>query len=261
MTSEIGKNVQVNIPFTMLQDTYLERFLEEGLNPEIGLDATALDCFSREAFAQISKRLSRRNLRVTLHAPFIDLSPGSPDPEVWRLTRRRYEQVLKLIPLFRPRTVVCHVGFERKRYGYLKEIWYRNSIRMWSWLGDCVSDEGSKLMLENVFEDGPDDLTPVFEKLDSERVGFCLDTGHQSAFGKASLEAWVDRLGPYLGQVHLHDNLGKDDDHMRLGAGVINFSDLFSLLKDRKPPVVTLEPHKEEDLLPSLDYLEKIWPW
>jgi hypothetical protein len=38
---------------------------------------------------------------------------------------------------------------------------------------------------------------------------------------------------------------------------------LFEYLKGRKadPPIVTIEPHREEDLWPSLEYLEKFWPW
>ena len=28
-----------------------------------------------------------------------------------------------------------------------------------------------------------------------------------------------------------------------------------------KQPVITLEPHHEDHLWPSLEYLEKIWPW
>ena len=35
---DILRQVQVNIPFTMLYDDYLDRFLEFGLNPEIGID-------------------------------------------------------------------------------------------------------------------------------------------------------------------------------------------------------------------------------
>ena len=31
-------------------------------------------------------------------------------------------------------------------------------------------------------------------------------------------------------------------------------------LRDTPLPI-TLEPHEEEDLTPSLEYLEKIWPW
>ena len=44
-TQALLRQVQVNIPFAMLYDTYLDRFLGYELNPEIGIDAEALERF------------------------------------------------------------------------------------------------------------------------------------------------------------------------------------------------------------------------
>jgi len=259
----IIQQVQVNIPFTMLYESYLETFIEYGLNPEIGLDATALDRFSIADFRGIANEFHKNSRTVTLHGPFIDLSAGSPDPAVRRLTRRRLEQLLKLVPLFTPRSVVCHAGYEAKRYGYFKDTWSENSLELWSWMADRVAEHGARLMLENVYEDGPEDIQFLFERLKNKKVGFCLDTGHSSAFGQADLEVWLDTLGPYLGQLHLHDNLGNDDEHLAMGSGLIDFSKLFTYLKKNKNifPIITLEPHEEKDLWPSLEYLAQEWPW
>jgi len=255
--------IQVNVPFTMLYEKYLEGFVKDGLNPEIGLDASALERFSREDFTKVAKQLHERHLKITLHAPFMDLSPGSPDPAIEAATRHRFEQVLKLLPVFKPKTVVCHAGYEWKRYLYIREAWIAKSIKTWEWLGTRISDEGARLMLENTYEDGPDDIKVLFEELEKLNVGFCLDTGHQAAFGSSPLETWLQSLGHFIEQVHLHDNDGNEDAHLALGQGEIDFSTLFDYLKanKKKPPVITLEPHKEEDLWPSVDYLEKIWPW
>ena len=57
-------------------------------------------------------------------------------------------------------------------------------------------------MLENVYENGPEELLPLFENLAPQGVGFCLDTGHQAAFGRAPLAAWLDILGRHLGRHH-----------------------------------------------------------
>jgi sugar phosphate isomerase/epimerase len=263
MKKDMKEQVQVNIPFGMLHDSYLKRFLTEGINPEIGLDAYALDRFPLPEFRQVAEKLAERGLRVTFHAPFVDLSPGSPDPQVWDLTRRRYEQVVRLIPVFRARTVVCHAGFETKRYGFLGNTWFENSIRMWTWLGGAVHAEGGRLMLENVFEEGPDELKPLFESLDQTQVAFCLDTGHQSAFSNTPLATWVSSLGSTIGELHLHDNFGEKDDHIALGKGIIDFSAFFHALKNEleAPPIVTLEPHREEELGASLEFLKHVWPW
>ena len=260
---QIIPKVQVNIPFTMLYESYLETFIEYGLNPEIGLDAAALDRFTVADFSNIAEKIHKNSRTVTLHGPFIDLSTGSPDPAVRRLTRQRLEQLLELVPLFKPQSVVCHAGYDAKRYGYFKDTWSKNALELWSWMADRTNAHGARLMLENVYEDGPADMQFFFERLKNQGVGFCLDTGHASAFGQADLATWLDTLGPYLGQLHLHDNLGNDDEHLAMGSGLIDFSKLFKYLQKNKHicPIVTLEPHEEKDLWPSLEYLAQVWPW
>jgi len=261
---EIRQSVQVNIPFTMLWDRYAETFLSRRLNPEIGIDAAALDRFSIADFEVMASRMRERGLRVTLHGPFSDLSPGSIDPMIRSVTRKRFEQLLEVVLLYRPMSVVCHAGYEWKRYGYLYDEWFRQSIETWRWFAEKINNCGSRLMLENVYEAGPEDLAPLFKELQHHNVGFCLDTGHQAAFSQAPLESWLSGLGRHLSQLHLHDNCGDEDQHLAIGAGQIDFTILFVYLKSHfsnSPPLITLEPHTEEALEPSLDYLSAIWPW
>lgn len=260
----ILRNVQVNIPFTMLWDRYADAFLSRGLNPEIGIDAAALDRFSAAEFGEMASRIRQKGLRVTLHGPFSDLSPGSIDPMIRSVTRKRFEQLLAVVPQFRPISVVCHAGYEIKRYGYLYDEWFRQSVETWRWFAEGVNRRGSRLVLENVYEAGPEDLAPLFDALRPQNVGFCLDTGHQSAFSRSSLGSWLGGLSRNLAQVHLHDNCGDQDQHLALGQGEIDFSILFRFLEAHfsgSPPIITIEPHTEEALQPSLDYLSAIWPW
>src|SRR5210317_170134 len=94
---DIIRKVQVNVPFRMLYDTYLDRFLEHRLNPEIGIDASALERFSFADFKRIGHILEDHALSVTLHGPFIDLSAGSTDPAVVALTRSRLSAMQAMI--------------------------------------------------------------------------------------------------------------------------------------------------------------------
>jgi sugar phosphate isomerase/epimerase len=261
--NQILKHVQVNIPFSMLEETYLPRFLETSINPEIGFDAVALETFSDGEYKSVARQIQQYRLRVTFHAPFTDLSPGSPDPAVLVLTRRRFEQVLRLAAFFHPLRIVCHAGYDWKRYEYLFETWLEKSLKTWEWMAREAKDVGAALMLENVYERGPEEMVPLFERLHAHGVGFCLDTGHQAVFGRTPLLAWVQVLHPYLGQLHLHDNLGDRDDHLAVGQGNIDFEAFFRALRNLRehPLPVTLEPHREVDLQPGLKYLEKIWPW
>ncbi|MBU0993804.1 MAG: sugar phosphate isomerase/epimerase [Proteobacteria bacterium] len=256
----IINHVHVNVPFTMLLESYLDIFLDYKLNPEIGLDYPALTGFSIDDFKRVAQKFQERNLKITFHGPFMDISPGSRDKDIRAVAKKRFEQMLELVPVFNPVTVVCHAGYDRRHFSWYREDWLANSIDMWTWLSGRLSDEGSRLMLENVYEDGPEDIQVVFESLAAHDVGFCFDIGHQAAFGKASVSSWLNTLGQYLGQLHLHDNCGDWDDHVAIGQGTINYQPLWDHLltmKDRLP-VITLEPHEEKDLWPSIVELEKL---
>jgi sugar phosphate isomerase/epimerase len=257
------KQLQVNIPYRMFKDGYLEKFLEYGLNPEIGLDAAALDAVTFSEAEDIAKQFRGTGRTITLHGPFTDLSPGSPDLRILEVTRKRYEQLALLVPLFKPVSVVCHTGYDRKRYLPFREQWMETSLKTWEPLASACQGEGACLVLENVYEKDPSEILPLIENLKDHGVGFCLDIGHQAAFGAASLSRWVQVMAPHLRQLHLHDNGGKWDDHLALGSGTINVEHFFEELRSLsiRPLAVTLEPHREEDLVPSLEYLTPLWPW
>ncbi len=255
--------IQVNIPFTMLSETHLDRFISHRLNPEIGFDAESLDAYPFSHMEAVAGRLRDAGLSITFHAPFMDLSPGSPDSKVRELTRHRLLQVIRLIPLFRPRTVVCHTGYDHRRFWHIRDLWIDNSLHTWSRIAGEIRSGGARMMLENVYEQSPNDMIDLLENLKDFGVGFCLDSGHQAVFSTAPIPEWIASLGPYLGQLHLHDNCGNHDEHLAMGQGCFDFQQLFNLVRTVSPrqPVITLEPHKEEDLLLSLRYLKNLWPW
>jgi sugar phosphate isomerase/epimerase len=261
--NDIRRNVQISIPFAMLHDTYLDRFLTEGLNPEIAMEAGVFERFDRQDFIRIAEEFQRRSLRITLHGPFVDLAAGSTDRAVRAVTRKRLKQMLDLVPVFRPHSVVCHAGYDWRRYGYHPSGWYHRSLKLWKWLAKDLMTSGTRLMLENVYESGPEELLPLLEPLAEFGVCFCLDAGHQASFGRSTLENWCRMLSPFLGQLHLHDNHGTGDDHLGLGRGVIDFKRLLETVKRTSSgqPLITLEIHDEKEILPSLAYLERIWPW
>jgi sugar phosphate isomerase/epimerase len=258
---EIFKKIHVNIPFVMLYESYLPRFIQMRINPEIGFDAVALDRYSLKESRRVAAELHDQDLSINLHGPFMDLSPGSPDPSIRTLTRQRFDRMVGLASLFKAKRVIFHAGYDRRRYGYMKELWVENAVETWAPLAKSLEEAGSNLILENVYEEDPEDFLPLFDAL--ETASFCLDTGHQAAFSSTPLDRWVETLWPYLGQLHLHDNRGENDEHLAMGQGKIDFETLFKKLKlkMKSPPAVTLEPHRESDLWPSVEYLEKLWPW
>jgi sugar phosphate isomerase/epimerase len=251
--------VHVNMPFVMLvEKPWQDMVLGFGLNPEIGLDAAALDGHAQTDFAGMAEKLQARHLEVTIHGPFLDLSPGSPDAAIRETTWKRFHQMVDAMAVFRPKTVVCHAAYDAARYDFCREEWLENSIKTWQWVADAVAGCGARLMLENVYERTPGELLMVLEHFAPEMVGCCLDVGHQSVFSDTPLSVWIERLAPYIRQLHLHDNCGDYDAHLGMGRGSIDYTPVFEFFKSRThAPVITLEPHHREDFRSSIAYLEK----
>ena len=135
-------------------------------------------------------------------------------------------------------------------------------MAFWSRVADALNRAGTRLVLENVYEHRPEDMGELLEKLKPSNVGLCLDCGHLMAFGRAPRGmARIPRA--LIAQLHLHDNQGEKDEHLTMGSGRIDFTQLFAYLKSTRPepPIATLEMHRIEDLEPSLDYLGRTWPW
>jgi len=253
------QRVQANIPMTMLMEPFWQDFVFAlHLNPEIGLDATALDRFGEAEFSDLAKKLHDRHLSVTIHGPFMDLSPGSPDPLIRSATEERFRQLVQAAAILRPRAVVCHGGYDAARYGFIREQWLEKSLAAWQWLAAALAERGSRLMLENVYEKSPDELLAILENFSTDLVGCCLDVGHQAVFSPEPLPVWLERLGAWIGEFHLHDNLGDQDAHLPIGCGSIDFKPVTEFLANCTPaPILTLEQHREEDLRTTLDYLSR----
>ena len=257
------EHVRVNAPARMLNEGLLEKIIHWGVNPEVGIDYITLEEIPGERLAEMAGRIKEAGLRPTVHGPFMDLTPGAFDPAILKATRERLRQGLEAAALFEPVQMVFHANYDAYRYGDDPKRWLETSVDTWTPLARRARELGFYLVLENVYERDPDELAPLLKALAGEEVGFCLDPGHANTFGQAPLVRWLEVLHEHLAEMHLHDNHGRGDEHLPIGHGDIDFAGAFSWLRDHKvrPRIVTLEPHQEEALWPSLTALAELWPW
>ena len=251
---DILKKIQVHVPFYLLREKLLPMVIREGINPEISFNHLDLDRFQRTDFSETADRLADAGLSVTFHAPFLDLRPGAIDPKIRQVTLDRLRRVFELLPLFRPRAVVCHPSFDEKYYISSEEQWLVNSLETWNSLIGCVQGTETVIAMENVYERGPHQLRPLFDALDSPHVRFCFDTGHANTFGSAPYHEWIEILGARLGEIHIHDNNGTTDQHLPVGEGNFPFRELLTLVGRKKlTPILTVETHSEKSLQRMLE--------
>jgi sugar phosphate isomerase/epimerase len=251
------RQIFINVPYEMLLDR-LDFAIQNRLLPEIYFDGNALDTARQADLDRLAKVLSQEKIDATLHGPYMDLSPGALDAKVKQVTLERIRKTMEVAPLFRPKTVVFHPGFDPWRFEGYHDLWLSNSIETWKPFARAAEKIGTTLVVENVFEQDPQTLRSLMEGVNSPNFRFCFDTGHYFAFSKAPLSLWFDLLGEFLAEIHLHDNDGTRDEHLPLGDGEMDFGEFFDLLGRTNPrPILTVEPHEEAHLWNSLTALEK----
>jgi sugar phosphate isomerase/epimerase len=248
----------VNIPFAEF-DKYESMVSKHRINPEIGLVDDVVYTYSRQNFQDRAKFLKKEGLRCTLHAPFHDIMPGAQDKYILKASRDKLRRCFDLIEIFKPSSVVCHLGYLNCIHSYDLEQWLDNSLETWQELVTMAESQKTPIMFENTYEPGPRVLQMLLEALDSPSARFCLDVGHLLAFAQMPWQKWMESLEQWLGQLHLHDNHGFRDEHLPVGAGDFDFTGLFSHLKTKKiKPIITLEPRSESDLWDSLNALDRM---
>ncbi len=255
----IKKEIFVSCPFDLLKKKYLKKIIEEGINPEIGLNGTVLDDYTFRDFKDVFKELDSSMVRCTIHAPFTDVSIGAIDKRIRAVSIDRLKMAMDIAVLFDAVDMVFHSGWERKIYADVTDKWLDNATDSLFEICEYAKGSNIRIMLENVFELGPSLHLELFSRVDHEVLGFCLDAGHVYAFSDTELNKWIETLGDKIGHLHLHDNKGSEDDHLAPGDGIIDFDMIFSWLSKRGiRPVFTLEAHDEESVIPGLMAIGKL---
>ena len=248
--------IHVQMPYSLLKD-YLEMLRKRRYDLEIYFPGAVLDQIEKQDLEKLLERLDW-NPRLTLHAPFMDMNPGAMDPMVRSVTQVRFRQFLAVAAILKPRAAVFHGAYDRWRYSGRKDIWLENSIETWQKVMDAATKIGLRVAVENVFDEEPEALQMLIEKIDSPDFGFCFDTGHFNLFSTVTMEQWFESLGRRLVEVHLHDNDGNADSHWALGRGNIDFEKFFGLLNvNASAPVLTLEVHEKDGLETSLEQVKQ----
>ncbi len=256
---DILKKVHIHMPFGLLAQ-YQETILQKKMNLEIYFSHDVLNKVDIAKYRQTAKLFADSGLKITFHAPFMDLRPGALDDKIRQASIDRLKQVFDFIPYYQPLKIVCHPSFDRLYYVSCDEEWLEASTQTWLALIALIDGEAkTKIALENVYEREPSVLRKLFERLDSDRICFCFDTGHFNVFARTELKVWLAELGKYLGHLHLHDNNGEKDEHLPVGSGTFPFAGFFEKLREIKAsPTITLEAHAEDNLWESLSNIKKM---
>ncbi|WP_224983733.1 sugar phosphate isomerase/epimerase family protein [Geomonas agri] len=251
----MSKRVFAHVPYSQINE-HFPYILERKLNPEIYLSADALDAATPAQLAETARTLDGEGLSCTIHAPFMDLNPGSLERMLRDATMHRFGQVLDAAAILRPEVMVFHPGFDRWRYGEAQGQWLDLSVAAWREVLRRTKGIGTVVAVENIFEEEPSTLKALFEAVQDPAFGHCFDVGHWNLFKRVGMEEWFEALGGWVREVHIHDNRGTKDDHAPPGEGAIDFALFFKLMEQYAPDAAyTIESHSRPHLESSLQVL------
>ncbi len=248
----------LSIPAHLL-DVHLGDAVERGLHLEVHAFWRELESFDEATMGAVD-RARGDGMRVSLHAPFIDMAPGADDPVMRDATLNRFAQSALLAQRLGAVSMVVHPGWDRRRYWGDSDGYVKRTAETFATLMELTEPFGCAVALENIYETEPALLRAIIDTVDNPRFGHCFDAGHFNIYGQPyGLERWLDVMGDAINHLHLHNNDGTDDQHQGMRSGSFDFDSFFPLLaRHGVDPVMTIESHHIAGVDESVDYLRSL---
>lgn len=201
-----------------------------------------LDRPTRKAVEQLRSKFDR----AVIHAPFVQTPLVSPNPHIERESRRQMLMSVRAAGALGLEAVTVHAGLPT---GMTQEEFDPRLIEFLQILGDEAERAGTKIGLENWrYPATPEDHIRLLTAVDHPAVGATLDVGHVCYWFEnegttaladsdaikqyqARLHQLIDKIGPYIVHVHLHDvHANPLRDHRQVGTGIIDFAPVMEQL-------------------------------
>lgn len=181
----------------------------------------------RERVAKLKKIGESRGLAYTMHAPFADINIAAPVPNVRRFVFKRLEESLKHARELECRLMIFHPGMRTGISSFYPSADWKTNVDSVKKLLELSRDYGVDVAIENCPEPfgfllkNVEQFSGFFHELD-ENIGLVLDVGHSNISGQT--HAFIEAFSSRIVHIHAHDNDGKQDLHLGVGQGTIDWN-------------------------------------
>lgn len=179
---------------------------------------------------RLKDTLSAYDLSVSMHAPFVDLNPATPFEPIRSAVARTLKDFVKFGEYLGAIRITIHPGSVHS------EALVSQSVQDVIKLMIELVKEGSGLAIniENQVKNESGFHFPLGSTVESldllltqvEGTGLTLDTGHAHVNGADPL-ALLERFRDSTTEIHLSDNGGLLDDHLKPGDGTAKLQDFM----------------------------------
>jgi sugar phosphate isomerase/epimerase len=193
-------------------------------------------------------------LKYSVHAPFADINIASPSKPMLKAMLKRLEKSIICAHDLNAYMWIFHPGLQTGiSMFYPRMDWLQNKETTQSLL-KIANDYGVKIAIENVPEPYPflmksvEDFKRFYVEI-GEDMNMVLDIGHANINGQ--IELFLKTFADRIVHVHAHDNDGRNDQHLGIGYGNIdwkNTADLFKRISYDRVVVIESVEHVQESL-------------
>jgi sugar phosphate isomerase/epimerase len=171
------------------------------------------------------------DLTYSIHAPFNDINIASLNESVREMSVIELIKIMNMASELDIKTVTIHPGLYSMVVSGLEDRSIMAAKRSLRTLDRMAQECGVRLCVENMpgfkFFLGQT-AEQMSELLEGTNLPICLDIGHANTTGQ--LNEIIDVLGSRIMNVHIHDNDGKQDQHLTIGEGTVDFDDCLKRL-------------------------------
>lgn len=190
----------------------------------------------KEKFLKIT---SSYNVKFSVHAPLSDINIASINQKMGNESIRQINETIKIASKLNISLITMHPG-HLSPLGVLvpeevKEI-NKRSVKQ---ISKTAEEYGVTIALENMPNQRITTCHSLKELLEiaDSNVGICFDIGHANT--NNNIGEFLD-YGKFV-NVHIHDNFGKNDPHLVIGEGNIDFRNVLKKLNEKYGGVVVIE--------------------
>ncbi|MCD8347275.1 MAG: sugar phosphate isomerase/epimerase [Lachnospiraceae bacterium] len=198
----------------------------------------------------------RDTSKDTLHGPFLDITVHSSDRRIREASDYRLRQVCDIAMRLGVKGMIVHTNFIPNFYEpTYRQGWIdRNEAYFREFMEDYPDID---IYMENMFDEEPDLLAALAERMKGTRFSICLDIAHAN-IAKTEISVWQKMCGLYISHYHINDNDGRVDSHLPVGSegGTIPWREVLPALN---PDVsVLIEVNSLEKYKQSMRYLSSL---
>jgi sugar phosphate isomerase/epimerase len=182
------------------------------------------------------RALERRNMQVICHLPtFLGLADLTESIRAASVTEML--ESLDLAAELSPLKVVLHPAYITGLGVFAFDKARQYAMQSLETIAKRADRLGLILCLENMFPKTnslaePDEFEGIFGQFPG--IKFTLDVGHANIGGRSGkrILEFISRFPDRLQHIHASDNFGKDDNHLPLGAGTVDFARIIKSIKE-----------------------------